>query len=219
VIAPSKSDRERIIPMSAELFAVIAAVIRRHTETRGRVPALSRYDTHDKVHTPPMPFLFQRQRGAIGMVFSQRAVLNLLRRRCAELATTHPQFAQARFTPHDFRRLFATELVNNGLPIHIGAALLGHLSLETTRGYVAVFEEDLVRHYQTYLERRRQLRPVEEYRPATDAEGPSSRLISTNAKSSSVTAVDPMAPAALMSMPASVAPCCTCNPRCCRVLT
>jgi hypothetical protein len=136
VIAPSKSDRERIIPMSAELFAVIAAVIRRHTETRGRVPALSRYDTHDKVHTPPMPFLFQRQRGAIGMVFSQRAVLNLLRRRCAELATTHPQFAQARFTPHDFRRLFATELVNNGLPIHIGAALLGHLSLETTRGYV-----------------------------------------------------------------------------------
>jgi integrase len=29
------------------------------------------------------------------------------------------------FTPHDFRR-FATELVNNGLPIHIGAALLGH---------------------------------------------------------------------------------------------
>lgn len=33
-----------------------------------------------------------------------------------------------------------------------------------------MFEEDLVRHYQTYLERRRQLRPVEEYRPATDAE-------------------------------------------------
>jgi hypothetical protein len=28
-------------------------------------------------------------------------------------------------------------LVNHGLPIHIGAALLGHLNLETTRGYVA----------------------------------------------------------------------------------
>jgi hypothetical protein len=26
--------------------------------------------------------------------------------------------------------------VNNGLPIHIGAALLGHLDVQTTRGYV-----------------------------------------------------------------------------------
>ncbi len=32
--------------------------------------------------------------------------------------------------------MFATELVNGGLPIHIGAAVLGHLSLQTTRGYV-----------------------------------------------------------------------------------
>jgi site-specific recombinase XerD len=32
--------------------------------------------------------------------------------------------------------LFATDLVKNGLPIHIGAALLGHLDIQTTRGYV-----------------------------------------------------------------------------------
>jgi site-specific recombinase XerD len=30
VIAPSKTDRERVIPMSAELLAVLAAIIRRH---------------------------------------------------------------------------------------------------------------------------------------------------------------------------------------------
>ena len=82
--------------------------------------------------------------------------------------TTHPEFASVRFTPHDFRRLFATDLVNNGLPIHIGAALLGHLNLETTRGYVAVFDEDIVRHYQAFLARRRALRPADEYRPVTD---------------------------------------------------
>ncbi|GAA3310862.1 hypothetical protein ACFQHS_42395 [Nonomuraea dietziae] len=63
-----------------------------------------------------------------------------------------------------------TDLVNNGLPIHIGAALLGHLNLETTRGYVAVFDEDVVRHYQDFLARRRTLRPSEEYRPATSDE-------------------------------------------------
>jgi integrase len=170
VVAPSKSDRERVIPMSAELFAVIAAVIRRHNDTSGGVPAVTRYDTHERVHTPALPFLFQRHRGATRAVFSQAAVLDMLQRRCGELAQTHPEFGQARFTPHDFRRLFATELVNNGLPIHVGAALLGHLNLETTRGYVAVFDEDLVRHYQAYLDRRRQLRPSEEYRPATDTE-------------------------------------------------
>ena len=65
-----------------------------------------------------------------------------------------PGLPTTSFTPHDFRRLFATELVNNGLPIHIGAALLGHLNLQTTRGYVAVFDEDVVRHYQAYLDRR-----------------------------------------------------------------
>jgi hypothetical protein len=36
------------------------------------------------------------------------------------------------------------ELVNNALHIHIGTPLLGHLNIQTTRGYVALFEEDLV---------------------------------------------------------------------------
>ena len=54
-----------------------------------------------------------------------------------------------------------------GAPIHIGAALLGHASLQTTRGYVAAFDEDVVRHYQLHLTRRRQLRPNDEYRGTT----------------------------------------------------
>ncbi|WP_053715575.1 tyrosine-type recombinase/integrase [Saccharothrix sp. NRRL B-16348] len=66
--------------------------------------------------------------------------------------------------------LFATELVNSGLPIHIGAALLGHLNIQTTRGYVAVFDEDIVRHYVAFLNYRRELRPIEEYRDATNEE-------------------------------------------------
>ncbi len=66
------------------------------------------------------------------------------------LIPTHPEFADIGFAPHDFRRLLATELVNNGLPIHIGAALLGHLDVQTTRGYVAVFPEDVITHYQQF---------------------------------------------------------------------
>ncbi|MFD6314921.1 tyrosine-type recombinase/integrase [Streptomyces nigra] len=98
---------------------------------------------------------------------SSTTVWRIVRRACNELATTHPEFANVHFAPHDFRRLFATELVNNGLPIHIGAALLGHLDIRTTRGYVAVFDEDVISHYHQFLARRRAARPTEEYREPT----------------------------------------------------
>ncbi|GII34358.1 hypothetical protein Pmi06nite_78000 [Planotetraspora mira] len=75
-----------------------------------------------------------------------------------------------KFAPRDSRRPFATELVNNGLPIHIGAALLGHLDIRTTRGYVAVFEEDVITRYQQFLAQRRSMCPVEEYREPTAEE-------------------------------------------------
>jgi hypothetical protein len=56
------------------------------------------------------------------------------------------------------------------LPIHIGAALLGHLNIGTTQGYVAVFEDDVIRHVQDFLARRRAMRPEEECRPVTEEE-------------------------------------------------
>ncbi|WP_394855655.1 tyrosine-type recombinase/integrase [Rhodococcus globerulus] len=93
-----------------------------------------------------------------------------LRTVCEALAATDPRFAGVHFRLHDFRRLFVTDLANNGLPIHIGAALLGHFDLDTTRGYVAVFDEDVTRHYQARLQRRRAMRPAEEYHPVTTQE-------------------------------------------------
>jgi hypothetical protein len=156
--------------MSAELFHVIACILRRLTSGRRTVPLSTRYDTFDRVTSDPQPFLFQRHIGQRNEVMTPGAVGEMLRRTCAKVAQHHPQFAECRFTPHDFRRLFATDLVNHGLPIHIGAALLGHLNLETTRGYVAVFNEDVIRHYQSHLARRRAMRPPEEYQPVSDQE-------------------------------------------------
>lgn len=170
VVAPSKTDRERVIPMSAELFHVIASVVRRHARHGRPIPLVSRYDNHDKVWSAPMPFLFQRQNGATPAVFSTATIQQMLNRRCLALAEIHPAFRELKFTPHDFRRIFATELVNSGLPIHIGAALLGHLNIQTTRGYVAVFNEDVIRHYQAHLHQRRQARPEGEYRDTTEQE-------------------------------------------------
>ncbi|MEU8804908.1 site-specific integrase [Spirillospora sp. NPDC048819] len=170
VIAPSKTDRERVIPMSAELFHVIASIIRRHTRDGRSILLLNRFDAHDKLWSTPLPFLFQRQQGSTRRVLAPATVLHMLRRICDDLAEQHPEFRTVRFTPHDFRRIFTTELVNSGLPIHIGAALLGHLNIQTTRGYVAVFEEDVIRHYTAFLADRRALRPIDEYRDTTPAE-------------------------------------------------
>ncbi len=117
-----------------------------------------------------MPFLFQRKTGTSHRVMNSQTIWRVLNRLCQSVAETRSEFAGFTFTPHDLRRIFATDLVNNGLPIHIGAAVLGHLSTQTTRGYVVVFDEDLLRHYQAYLDRRRAVRARDEYRPPTDQE-------------------------------------------------
>jgi hypothetical protein len=136
VVAPSKTDRERVIPMSAELFHVVASIIRRLTKDRGIIPLATRYDDYERTTTAPQPFLFQRHIGQRTEVMSTGSIGEILRRVCKQIAEKDQRFEGIHFRPHDFRQLFATDLVNHGLPIHIGAALLGHLNLETTRGYV-----------------------------------------------------------------------------------
>ncbi|MEU5149710.1 site-specific integrase [Streptomyces yangpuensis] len=170
VVSPSKSDRERVIPMSAELFHVLAQVIRRHRDEHGTVPVCQRYDLHECVWSEKMPFLFQTRHSGTQRAMSTTSIWRMIRRAAEELTPTHPEFADIKFSAQDFRRLFATELVNNGLPIHIGAALLGHLNIQTTRGYVAVFDEDVISHYQQFLAQRRAERPADEYREPTPAE-------------------------------------------------
>lgn len=170
VVAPSKSDREHVIPMSADLFHAVAQVVRRHTRDGLTIPLVSRYDSHEKTWSELLPYLFQRQNGTLRTVMAPTTILNMLARTCEEIGRTNEAFGGTKFTPHDFRRLFATEIVNGGLPIHIGAALLGHLNLQTTQGYVAVFAEDVVRHYQEFLNHRRSLRPQDEYGEVTPEE-------------------------------------------------
>ncbi|MFD8292452.1 tyrosine-type recombinase/integrase [Streptomyces lavendulae] len=170
VVAPSKNNRERVIPMSAELFHVIAQIIRRQTSDGKPIPLVSRYDPHEKTWSEPMPFLLQRKIGTVLGVLATGTALGMLRRSCKRIAETNRAFAGMSFTPHDFRRLFATEVVNGGLPIHIGAALLGHMNLQTTQGYVAVFAEDVVKAYQEFLNHRRTARPEGEYVEVTNQE-------------------------------------------------
>ena len=54
--------------------------------------------------------------------------------------------------------------------MHIAARLLGHESIETTQAYMAVFQDDLIRAYRSFLAERRATRSTAEYREPTDAE-------------------------------------------------
>lgn len=56
--------------------------------------------------------------------------------RAAELKA--PDGSLIDFTPHDFRRIFATDALAAGLPPHIIQKLLGHATLATTQGYAAI---------------------------------------------------------------------------------
>ena len=169
-IVPSKTDRERLLVVSPELAEVLTAVIARGRGDNEHLPMVSRYDGTERLHSPPLPFLFQRPWGLSSHCFTHHYVRVLLDRLVTAANLTATDGTPLRFTPHDFRRIFATEAVGSGLPIHIAAKLLGHQTLATTQIYVAVYDSDVVEHYRAFLTRRRTLRPSEEYREPTDAE-------------------------------------------------
>jgi integrase len=169
-ISPSNPDHERVIPADPELVAVLARIIRRVKDRDGRVPLLQRYDFHDRRFGPPLPHLFQRASLGRLAVISPTYFNQLFKKLAAKAALTDVDGSLISFSAHDFRRVFATETVNSGLPIHIAAKLLGHLDLNTTQGYVAVYPEEVIRHYRAYIDQGRGRRPREDYREPTDAE-------------------------------------------------
>lgn len=65
-------------------------------------------------------------------------------------------------------RLFATEAVAGGLPVHIITRLLGHTNINTTQAYMAIFDDELVRAHRAFLDKRRAARPEAEYHQPTD---------------------------------------------------
>ncbi|MFJ9085450.1 tyrosine-type recombinase/integrase [Streptomyces sp. NPDC102384] len=169
-VAPSKLDAERVFPITPELAHVLAQIIERVRTATGIVPAVSRFDSYERVYGPTLPHLFQRPIGSGHQVFNSGTLRACINRTLAHTPLHDTDGTPLHFTPHDFRRLFATEVVNSGLPIHIAAAILGHRQLDTTRGYAAVYPEEIITTYQTYIHTRRQDRPGEEYREPTETE-------------------------------------------------
>jgi hypothetical protein len=49
--------------------------------------------------------------------------------------------------PHDCRRVFASEHLNNNTPVHVIQALLGHATLDTVMVYAKLYPEQLLDEY------------------------------------------------------------------------
>jgi integrase len=170
-IAPSKSDAERLLVVSPELAEVLSAIISRLRGPNGAIPVVAAYDHHERLWLPALPLLFQRRVGSEHRALSASAIRSMLDDAITASGLNEPATGQPlRFTPHDFRRLFITDAVLNGLPPHIAQIIAGHRDINVTMGYKAVYPDEAIQSHLAFLARRREQRPSEEYRAPSDEE-------------------------------------------------
>jgi len=170
-IIPSKTDEERLLVVSPELADVLSAVIQRIRQPDGTVPLAPAYDRGECVWRPPAPVLFQRRFTTENRAISDGNLRRMLNAALACTGLTDPADGlPLRYTPHDFRRIFITDAVMNGLPPHIAQVIAGHKDINTTMGYKAVYPEEAIQSHLAFLARRRAQRPTEEYRIPSDEE-------------------------------------------------
>ena len=168
-IVPSKTDAERLL-VSPELADVLSAIICRIRDGNGAVPLVVAYDIHERTWNPPMPLLFQRRMRMENRPIPMATIRDLLDTALAGTGLTDAAGQPLRCTPHDFRRLFVTDAVMNGMPPHIAQLICGHQDINTTMGYKTVYPEEVINGHRAFIARRRAARPSTEYRTPTDAE-------------------------------------------------
>ena len=169
-IAPSKTDKERLLVVSPELADVLSQIISRVRGALSAVPLVSAYDDYERVWLPPAPRLFQRRINTENRAFAHSTILKMLGAAVTQAGLAGPEGQPLHYTPHDFRRMFITDAILNGLPPHIAQIIAGHQDINVTLGYKAVYPDEAIQAHLSFLARRRSLRPSEEYRVPTDDE-------------------------------------------------
>ncbi|MFD6995017.1 tyrosine-type recombinase/integrase [Streptomyces mirabilis] len=169
-IAPSKTDQERLLLVTPELADVLSAVVSRVRGADGRVPQIVSYDQHERVWNEPLPLLFQYETSDDNRRFAENFIRRVLEDTLQASGLTDAAGAPLKFQPHDFRRIFITDAILNGLPPHIAQVIAGHTSITTTMGYAAIYPTDAIEAHRAFIARRRSIRPAEEYRAVTPEE-------------------------------------------------
>jgi integrase len=146
-IKPSKYDRARVIPIGDQLGRVIAEIIRHVRAFYGTpaVPPCDRRDIHEKTPLPRAPYLLQG--AGHPSVIGVNTIRGRLRQLSAAAGARRADGSPLVLEPHDCRRAFASEHLNNNTPVHVIAALLGHATLDTVMVYAKLYPTTLVESY------------------------------------------------------------------------
>ena len=149
---PSKFDRARVVPIGDGLARVIAEIVRHVQEFYGTtaIPSHRMWCSYEKEWRPAAPYLFQGVTGHPSVVDH-----NTVRARLAGLAQgagiSRSDGTPLTLRPHDCRRMFASEHLNNSTPVHVVQALLGHATIDTVMIYAKLYPSTLVEEYRKTL--------------------------------------------------------------------
>jgi integrase len=146
-VKPSKFDRARVIPIGDGLGRVIAEIIRhvkRFHET-DHVPVCDHWNLAQKVPRPPAPYLIQaiRHPSPPGL----QTIRSRIRAISVAAGARQSDGSPLVLLPHDCRRVFASEHLNNNTPVHVIQALLGHASINTVMIYAKLYPSQLIEEY------------------------------------------------------------------------
>lgn len=124
-VKPSKYDRARVVPIGDGLGRVLAEIIRhvRSFYCTDSVPPCDHWDHREKRPRPRAPYLLQgiRHPSPLGIQTIRSRVRDLSIKAALKRADGSPLVV----VPHDCRRVFASEHLNNDTPVHVIQALLG----------------------------------------------------------------------------------------------
>ena len=150
-VKPSKYDRARVIPIGDGLGRVIAEIIRHVKQFYGTasVPFCDLRDIHELQPLPQAPYLLQGagHPSPIGVQSIRCRLRQLSLSAGAHTADGLPLVLH----PHDCRRVFASEHLNNNTPVHVIQALLGHATLDTVMVYAKLYPTHLIDEYRKAL--------------------------------------------------------------------
>lgn len=146
-VKPSKFDRARVIPIGDGLGRVIAEIIGHIKRFYGStaVPSCDHWDRHERRALPRAPYLLQGARHPSAIAVN--TIRGRLRHLSIKAEARKSDGSQLIVRPHDCRRLFASEHLNNNTPIHVIQALLGHATIDTVMVYAKLYPNQLVEAY------------------------------------------------------------------------
>jgi len=126
---------------------VIGEIIRHVTRfyRATAVPSCDHWDHHERQPRPRAPYLLQ------GAKHPSPLGIQTIRGRLRAVSTAAgARRADGRplvLLPHDCRRVFASDHLNNNVPVHVIQALLGHASLDTVMVYAKLYPTQMIEEY------------------------------------------------------------------------